>query len=121
MKTRQCLALLAALVLATACTETAPDCKYPVPFQCRVGPTGSMLPTYRGGELVWAVPTDIRKLKERDIIVWRWEAKCLNVFHRVWKLGVAGNGEPYVITKGDANAWPDEVAVTARELRGIVQ
>lgn len=97
-----------------------PDCP-PAPFLTVIGKTGSMRPTFQGGELRTVEPAKIGDLKVGDIIVWRWVAKQLNVIHRVWKVGRAGNGRTYVITKGDNNWYPDPVSVTAGELRGIVR
>src|SRR5258708_10645 len=79
-----------------------PDCP-PAPFVTKVAPTGSMFPFLKGGELLLVERVHIGDLKLDDVIVWRFAAKKLNVLHRVIHIGVAANGERFVVTKGDHN------------------
>lgn len=110
------------VLLLVSCGKKDSDIFLKGDWTASVAYTGSMYPALKGGETLSvnrAVPFE--SLKIGDVIVWRWEAKGLNVLHRVIRTGRAGNGQFYVTTKGDANRDEDAFSVTAAEYRGWVQ
>lgn len=89
------------------------------PTWARAGFTGSMIPTFQGGEryLIEAAPFD--DIREGDVIVIWWKGKGLNVVHRVISIKRDANGRNQAfITKGDANLVRDPYLCTPENYVG---
>ena len=113
-------ALLILIVAAFLAPRRGHDDAPLTPYTANVGFTGSMLPTLKGGELLQVIPVPIEDVKVGDVIVARWEARGLNVMHRVLRINVI-RGEVVLTTKGDNNVEADAFKVTRRDFRGRVE
>ncbi|WP_164743430.1 signal peptidase I [Microbacterium sulfonylureivorans] len=70
--------------------------------------TGSMAPQYPPGTLVIVTPVDISEIDLGDVVTYQLESgKPAVVTHRVAAVGAAADGEPLLITRGDANDADD--------------
>lgn len=111
----------AALLILVAAAFLAPrkghDDMPLTPYLTHVGFTGSMLPTLKGGEVVLVNPVPIADVRVGDVVVARWEARGLNVIHRVLRINVI-RGEIVLTTKGDNNVDADAFKVTQKDFRG---
>lgn len=109
--------MLALLWLATCATAQAAES----PPRVMLEITGrSMEPTLRAGERHALIVVPFTAALRGAVIVWRDNPNGKLVAHRCIKFGVAGNGEPYAVTKGDANAERDFVRVSRDQFRGII-
>jgi len=82
--------------------------------------TGSMLPTYKPGDIVVAKKTRIADLRERDIISFYAIEPAIEGLpntHRIIKIDIV-DGRYYIITKGDANLVNDPYPVFEENLIG---
>ena len=66
--------------------------------------TGSMTPTAPTGSLLVAAPAD--RLGPGDILVMRRDGRA-TVTHRIIEIEYNASGDPYAVTRGDANAEID--------------
>jgi len=83
------------------------------PTWARVGFTGSMVPTFLGGERYLIESAPFQDVREGDVIVIWWEVKALNVVHRVISIKRDGQGRATAfVTKGDANQVRDPYLCT---------
>lgn len=94
----------------------------PMPFSVIV--SESMSPTLNKGDIVLVVPCDISNVKVGDIVVFKNGDKY--IAHRAIAI-LEKNGEILVVTKGDANEYPDQYGphvplpfVTKYNLHGVV-
>lgn len=70
--------------------------------------SGSMSPTFDAGDSIIAVPVPLDRLRVGDVIVYRQPTGDRRVVtHRIVEIVERGS-HPVVITKGDANAQPDD-------------
>ncbi len=77
---------------------------YPIRSQAR---GESMMPRIRRGDFLVVVPATLKTARIGDIIVYRRRLRRdLLTAHRVIRKGVQ-NGQPYLVTKGDANTARD--------------
>lgn len=84
-----------------------------LPYQALVVRSGSMSPTIPTGSVVFYRKINANNVKVGDIIVFTKPGQPgVKVTHRVYKIG-AGTSGRYFITKGDANATPDDWRVPA--------
>jgi signal peptidase I len=104
------LAIIGACLLwPVACHGETP----PVIATC--GPTQSMFPVIRGGELLIIAPTPFRELKKGDIVLRRVDWYPTLVCHRITKVGFGR-----AITKGDNNPTEDSGWMTPATYAGRV-
>lgn len=89
------------------------------PYDTTVGFTGSMEPEYHGGEKIRIIPADFDSLQIGEDIVAYWEARGLNVFHRILAIRITSEGRGYV-TKGLNNTLRDAHIVTKDNFVGRV-
>ncbi len=80
--------------------------------------TGSMEPAYKVGDLIYAVPTDIEKIKAEDVITFKADGGSMFVTHRVVEVDYEGKR---LFTKGDANNTQDGYPVDYRNVIGVVR
>lgn len=116
---------LAVLLFAAGCGKSDRSLPYAgerivAPADTTVKNTGSMEPTFTGGERIHIAPINIRDVREGDIVVTYWEGRELNTMHRVIGIRNVG-GTIGLVTKGDANLERDPHITTAAELVGIVR
>ena len=84
-----------------------------LPYEALVVRSGSMSPTIPTGSVVFYRKLAADKVKVGDIIVFsRPGEPNVKVTHRVYKIGTDATGR-YFVTKGDANAVPDNWRVPA--------
>lgn len=89
------------------------------PTWARVGFTGSMVPTFMGGERYLIEAAPFEAIREGDVIVVWWPAKGLNVVHRAISIKRAANGQAVaIVTKGDANQVRDPYLCTPENYVG---
>ncbi len=80
--------------------------------------SGSMMPAIKMGSIVMVKP--VGEYKIGDVISFGEVTKTkASTTHRIYDIKVAG-GEPYYITKGDANENPDQGEIPKREIIGKV-
>ncbi len=72
--------------------------------------SGSMAPSIRVGDMVFALPVAPETLRVDDVIVYNRSDVSESVTHRIVQITDEG-GKPAFITKGDANATPDSWTV----------
>lgn len=83
--------------------------------------TGSMRPTMPPGSLVVTKPIEAGELKVGDAITYQLRSGEPEVVtHRIISLSQTLGGETLFTTQGDANPHPDEKAVKAGQIRGVV-
>lgn len=85
--------------------------------------TGSMEPSIPEGTVLLAQETDIRKIRENDVVCFISEnpgSEGLVVTHRVTKVRQFPDGTPFLMTKGDSNPTEDIAPVTQSNLIGRV-
>jgi signal peptidase len=83
--------------------------------------SGSMLPTYPVGSLLVVETVDPADVSAGTPLVFRDSRDTWRlVTHRVIEVRAADGTSPVFITKGDANASPDSLPVTAAQVRGRV-
>jgi len=101
-------------VMACVKLKEQPETKRIVaPTWARAGFTGSMIPTFQGGERYWLEAAPFQAIQEGDIIVVWWPAKGLNVVHRAIAIRRDAKGHTEaIITKGDANMQRDPYLCT---------
>ena len=81
--------------------------------------TGSMVPQYSPGTLVVVKPADISEIGLGDVITYQLESGRPEVVtHRVVGIGAAADGEPLLITRGDANDADDADPVRGVQIVG---
>ncbi|MHC2997786.1 hypothetical protein OB08_00170 [Microbacterium sp. HJ5] len=81
--------------------------------------TGSMAPQYPPGTLVVVKPAGIDEINLRDVITYQLESGRPEVVtHRVVAVGAAADGEPLLITRGDANDADDPDPVREVQIVG---
>jgi signal peptidase len=98
------IAVVAIVVVALLVITVGPRF---LPYQALVVRSGSMSPTIPTGSIVFYRKVAADKVKVGDVIVFnRPGVPGERVTHRVYKIEVVG-GARYFITKGDANATPD--------------
>lgn len=71
--------------------------------------SGSMVPTFKPGDLIITAPTDVKKLHRGDIIT--FQPKSGNpelITHRIVSVGTTLGGELVITTRGDANGADDK-------------
>jgi signal peptidase I len=84
-----------------------------LPYQALIVRSGSMSPTIPTGSIVFYTKIPAGKVKVGDVIVFSKPGDpSEKVTHRVYKIGQSATG-PYFITKGDANASPDDWRIPA--------
>jgi signal peptidase len=84
-----------------------------LPYQALVVRSGSMAPTIPTGSVVFYHRVAAENIKVGDVIAFsRPGEPSERVTHRVFKIGVGASGR-YFVTKGDANAIPDDWRVPA--------
>jgi signal peptidase I len=84
-----------------------------LPYQALIVRSGSMSPTIPTGSIVFYTKKPASKVKVGDVIVFSKPGDpSEKVTHRVYKIGQSATGQ-YFITKGDANASPDDWRVPA--------
>jgi signal peptidase len=84
-----------------------------LPYQALVVRSGSMTPTIPTGSVVFYKKVAASKVKVGEVIVFNAPGhNGLRVTHRVHAIRTGANGR-YFITKGDANAAPDDWHVPA--------
>lgn len=89
------------------------------PTWARVGFTGSMIPTFQGGERYLIEAAPFQDITEGDVIVIWWEAKARNVVHRVISIKRDGQGRNLAfVTRGDANQVRDPYLCTPENYVG---
>lgn len=76
-------------------------------FQLNVIASGSMQPVLDVGDIAVTVQTSIEDIKVGDMIRYRRRGDPAPTIHRVVEISRRGSGV-YIVTKGDANAVPDE-------------
>jgi signal peptidase I len=108
------LGLSLVCIVAYVTLREQPDTKRIVaPTWARAGFTGSMVPTFRGGERYLIEPAPFQAIRKGDIIVVWWEARSLNVVHRAIDIKRDDKGQTVAIaTKGDANQVRDPYLCT---------
>jgi signal peptidase len=83
------------------------------PYQALVVRSGSMSPTIPTGSLVFYRSRPAAKVRIGDVIVFTRPGQAgERVTHRVYEVGTSPSGR-YFVTKGDANAVPDDWQVPA--------
>lgn len=106
------LVITAVLSLDLACVSNWKAIPPPSPI-VRIGYTGSMVPTFKGGELRFVTKTPFNKLRPGRIVLtyfgFAWHPHRLK-----WKQGDRW------ITQGDANAWPDIHPMTEDNYGGTI-
>jgi len=107
-------------IVAYVSLREQPDTKRIVaPSWAQAGFTGSMVPTFQGGERYLIAATPFQDVKEGDVIVIWWEAQAKNVVHRVISIKRDGDGRATAfVTKGDANAIRDPYLCTPENYVG---
>jgi signal peptidase I len=81
--------------------------------------TGSMVPQYSPGTLVVVKPADVSEINLGDVITYQLESGRPEVVtHRVVGIGAAADGEPLLITRGDANDADDADPVRGVQIVG---
>jgi signal peptidase I len=84
-----------------------------LPYQALIVRSGSMSPTIPTGSIVFYRQRDASKVKVGDVIVFAKPGQPNEkVTHRVYQIGSSPTGR-YFVTKGDANAAPDDWRVPA--------
>jgi len=108
-----------AMFLSFSGCQTAPATRRLVaPTFTYVADTGSMRPKIIGGEGVIITRAMISDVSRGDLIVSWWEAKEMNVLHRVVKIRNTALGIG-LVTKGDANPERDVFITTAESFVGL--
>ena len=78
---------------------------------------GSMVPAINHGAFgVTKVPKNIEEIKIGDIVTYNIDCINIRIIHRVTEINVEENA---IITKGDANYYPDPWIVRFECIRGI--
>lgn len=95
------------------------DERHVAPLVTTIAHTGSMKPTFMGGETVFVKKSSIEDVKVGDIIDAYWAGIGKNVGHRVIAIRMV-NGQIGLVTKGDANLVRDEVITTKENFNGII-
>lgn len=93
---------------------------FPIPGNIKfmIVQSGSMVPAIKMGSVVVVKPADEYKIG--DIISFGEVTRTKSLTtHRIYDIKVV-EGEPYYITKGDANNAPDQREVSQREVVGEV-
>lgn len=104
------MALATLVVLALVATTVGPRL---LPYQALVVRSGSMSPTIPTGSIVFYRKREASKVKVGDIIAFAKPGQPdEKVTHRVYQIGSSSSGR-YFVTKGDANAAPDNWRVPA--------
>jgi signal peptidase I len=104
------MAAATVVVLALVATTVGPRL---LPYQALVVRSGSMSPTIPTGSIVFYRQRDASKVKVGDVIVFAKPGQPNEkVTHRVYQIGSSPTGR-YFVTKGDANAAPDDWRVPA--------
>lgn len=89
------------------------------PSWARAAFTGSMRPTLMGGERYLIEAAPFEAIREGDVIVVWWQARALNVVHRVISIKRDGQGRNQaLVTKGDANQVRDPYLCTPENYVG---
>jgi signal peptidase I len=111
---------VAALLWPTGCSrKEAPKTRIVAPAITTVSFTGSMEPTFVGGDRILISPIAIEAVRERALIVYWEEARELNILHRVVQVRHAANGEIGLVCRGDNNDERDWHIVTRENLIGL--
>lgn len=98
-------ALVALVVAALLFVDVGPRV---LPYQALVVRSGSMSPTIPTGSLVIYHKVEASQLKVGDIIVFQEpDSAGTMVTHRIYAIRTGAGGK-YFVTKGDANAVPDD-------------
>ena len=83
--------------------------------------TGSMKPTFQGGEIFGIAKWPFEDVQVGEIIVVWWEGLQINVVHRVIAIRHDRDGKVVgLVTKGDANMSRDHVICTKENFVGLV-
>lgn len=82
----------------------------------------SMAPAFESGTWLLVDPrVGIEKVKSGDVVASWQPAEAVPVVHRVIFVGLSSVGEPYLVTKGDANWERDRVHTTRENYIGQIR
>lgn len=83
--------------------------------------SGSMRPELQPGDLVVTRPVDFGDIEMGAVVTYQLRSgEPRTVTHRVVGRSVGGDGEPVLVTRGDANDGPDPETVREAQVRGEV-
>lgn len=78
--------------------------------------SGSMDPAIQVGDLIFVNDCDPAALKEGDVVCYLSSGKAIT--HRVVSIAEGDDGQPRLVTKGDANNAEDRLAVSFDQVQG---
>ncbi len=78
--------------------------------------SGSMDPAIQVGDLIFVNDCDPAALKEGDVVCYLSSGKAIT--HRIVSIAEGDDGQPRLVTKGDANNAEDRLAVSFDQVQG---
>ena len=78
--------------------------------------SGSMDPAIQVGDLIFVNDCDPASLKEGDVVCYLSSGKAIT--HRIVSIAEGDDGQPRLVTKGDANNAEDRLAVSFDQVQG---
>ena len=78
--------------------------------------SGSMDPAIQVGDLIFVNDCDPAALTEGDVVCYLSSGKAIT--HRIVSIAEGGDGQPPLVTKGDANNAEDRLAVSFDQVQG---
>ena len=78
--------------------------------------SGSMDPAIQVGDLIFVNDCDPAALKEGDVVCYLSSGKAIT--HRIVSIAEGDDGQPRLVTKGDANTAEDRLAVSFDQVQG---